>query len=773
MTEHMLAPTDDQEKHAVTSDLHARYTKAEALLPHNLKKLIQSPHVRPNWIRDTETFWYRNRTNEGVAFVLVDAQAGTRRSLFDRVRLAEALSGVVEKKLDPADLPIFEIEFLDGAIRVDVEKQRLEVSLDSYTATVLGPAPTGEKRSPDGRWAVGRRDHNVYIRDTTTGEERQLTTDGVEAYAYASPADATASQVMQENLDVTMPPLIVWSPDSTRFITHRLDQRDCALMHLVRSAPLDGGRPKPMTYRYSMVGDENLATAEFMAFDVATGEMTQAKCEPVLMPYVSPIQLDQCWWNDGGTKAYWLAGDRGERTVRLYEMDPGTGETAVLVEETNETTIQYGPHFFDRNARVLVSGEVLWWSERSGWGHLYLYGTDGTVAAVTSGDWLVRRVVAVDEEARRVILTASGREPGADVYFQELYSAPLDGGEITTITRDGLDHDARPSQSGRYFVDVMSRPDTPAVSVLRDGTGAVVMDLERADASALFAAGFTPAERVVVKAADGTTDLYCSVYKPHDFDPAKKYSVVDEIYPGPQMGALAHRFPLSGGVMAAERSGPLFAALGFVHVAVDHRGTPLRGKVFQDHARLVGDGQYIDDHVAAIKQLADSRPWMDLDRVGIFGHSGGGYASTRAMLQEPGFFKVAVSSAGDHDDGTYHAWWGEKYFGLVDEFDFAAHANAPLAENLSGKLLLAHGEMDDNVTPHLTMRLVDALIKANKDFDLLIVPNADHRMLVRQAYWLRRRWDYFVRHLMEETPPVYRIADIPLDPESLADLLGG
>ncbi|RDD85282.1 DPP IV N-terminal domain-containing protein [Streptomyces parvulus] len=755
------------------SDLHARYAKAEALLPHNLTRLIQSPQVSANWIKDTERFWYRNRTDEGVEFTLVDAQARTKGPAFDRVRLAKALEGLVGKEFDPTDLPFFDMEFVSRAMRVDVEGQRVEVSLDSYAVTVLGPAQSGEKRSPDGRWAVGLREHNLYIRDLGTGEERRLTTDGTEAHAYASPADSAASRVMQENLGITAPPLIVWSPDSSRFITHRLDQRDCELMHLVRSAPPDGGRPKLMTYRYSMVGDEHLATAEFMVFDAATGDVTRAKCEPVLMPYVSAIQLGQCWWKDDGTTAYWLAGDRGERTARLHALDPGTGEVTVLVEETSETTVQYGPHFPDRNVRVLDSGEVLWWSERSGWGHLYLYGTDGMITTVTSGDWMVRHIVCVDEARRRVVFTASGREPGVDVYLQELYSASLDGGDITRLTRDGLDHDAQPSLSGRYFVDVMAWPDTPAVSVLRDSTGAVVMELERTDASALFEAGFTPAERVVVKAADGETDLTCSVHKPHDFDPAQKYPVVDEIYPGPWIGALAHRFPLSGGVMAAERNALPFAALGFVHVALDHRGTPLRGKVFQEHARLVGDGQYVDDHVAAIKQLAQSRPWMDLDRVGIFGHSGGGYASTRAMLQQPGFFKVAVSSAGDHDDGTYHSWWGEKYFGLVDEFDFAAHANASLAGNLRGKLLLAHGEMDDNVTPHLTMRLVDALIAANKDFDLLIVPNADHRMLVNQAYWLRRRWDYFVRHLLGEAPPEYRIADIPLDPEALAALGGG
>jgi len=753
-------------------DLTARYARAEALLPHNLRTLIDSPRVTPNWIRDTDTFWYRATTTEGTSFVLVDAAAGTKQPAFDHARVAEALDGVVEQEVDATALPFFAIDFLDGAVRVVVEEKRIEISLDTYDARVIGPAPGGESVSPDGRWAVRHRHENLVVRDTETGEERQLTNDGAEAYTYAKAPDASGVRVMQENLGFTVPPLVVWSPDSTRFVTHRLDQRELELMHLVRSSPLDGGRPKPMSYRYAMVGDEQLATAEFFVFEAGTGNAVTGDCGPLLMPYVSWIALGQVWWHDDGTRVYWLGSDRADRTGRLQQLDPATGAVTTLVEETSPSKVLYGPHFQDRNVEVLDSGEVVWWSDRSGWGHLYRYAADGTVAALTEGEWLVRRLVSVDEEHRRVVFTAAGREPGSDVYLQELYSVSLDGGEITTITADGLDHWTLPSRSGRFFVDVMSAVDVPARSVLRDATGSVVLELAEADAAALYAAGFTPAERVVVKAADGVTDIWCAIYKPFDFDPAKTYPVLDEIYSGPQISCAPLRFPLSGGVQLAERNGLVFAALGFAVVLVDGRGTALRSRDFQDHSRLVQDGDYIADHVAAIKQLAETRPWLDLDRVGVFGHSGGGYASTRALLQEPDFYKVAVSSAGDHDDHTYHSWWGEKYYGLEGEFDYDAHANVSRVENLKGKLFLAHGEMDDNVTPHLTLRLVDALIKENKDFDLLIVPNADHFMAVNAAYWTRRRWDYFVRHLLGETPPAYRIADIPFDPELLASMSG-
>jgi dipeptidyl aminopeptidase/acylaminoacyl peptidase len=749
---------------APAQDLAARYARAEALLPHNMLKLVDAPRVTPNWIGDSETFWYTRTTSAGTEFMLVDAEARTKRPAFDHERLATALNGVVEEEVEPSALPFLAIDFRDDALRVVVAEQRVEISLDTYEATLVGPAPMRETASPDGRWAVGFSDdgHNLYVRDIETDEVRQLTTDGEAALEYGSFTDPVKGLVARENLGFTTAPLVVWSQDCSRFVTHRLDQREVELMHLVRSSPVDGARPRPLSYRYALVGDEKLAHAEFFVFDAATGERTQASSGPLLMPFVPAIAYGWVWWNDEGTRVYWLAGDRGDRAFRLYELDASTGAVRVLLEETSETNVLFGPYHIERNVRVLSSGEVLLWSERTGWGHLYLCDTDGSAAAITAGEWLVRSLVSVDEEQRRVVFTAAGRVPGGDPYLQELYSVSLDGGEVVAITADGLDHDTVPSASGRFFVDVASAVDVATVSVLRDATGEIVLELEQADASALYATGWAPPERVRVKSADGVTDIWCAIYKPFDFDPERKYPVVDEVYPGPQLSTAPRRFPRAGGGFTGERFGTTFAALGFVAVAVDGRGSALRHKAFQDHARLVSDTDFVDDHVAAIKQLAETRPWMDVDRVGIYGHSAGAYASTRAILWAPDFFKVAVSSSGDHDDRLNHQWWGEKFFGLVDEFDYERHANVSLAANLKGKLFLVHGEMDDNATPHGTLRLVEALITANKDFDLLIVPNADHSLWVNAAYFLRRRWDYFVRHLLGETPPEYRIADVPL-----------
>ena len=747
------------------TDVATRYDKAVQFLVFNAKNLVDSPQARPMWIGDTDTFWYRNPRGGKVEFVLVDAAAGTKAPAFDNARLAEALKGVLEGDLDPDNLPITQIDLIDGGLRLVAKGQPVEVQLDSYTVKALGPARPFEAASPDGRWSLFTQDHNLFIRDLETEEVRQLTTDGVEACTYGALPEFAVAQMQQKLGGISLPPDVVWSPDGTRFVTHKLDQREVGLMHLVRSAPPEGGRPQLLSYHYAFAGDadENLATSEYFVFEAATGAVTKAQMAPEVTPFVHMIGYDRVWWSGDGDRCYVLSTDRSDCHAWLNEIDATTGEVRVLLEETAKSHLLFGPQHFERNARTLASGEVLWWSQRTDWGHLYLYAPDGSTKTLTSGDWVVRDVVSVDEQSRQVVFTAAGRLPGDDPYLQELCSVSLDGGDITTLTSDGLDHDCVSSRSGRYFVDITSRYDVPTVSVLRDRTGAVVMELEQADPTRLYEAGWSAPERVVVKAADGVTDIYCSVHKPHDFDPTKKYAVLDEVYPGPQNNASPLRFPLSGGPMVGTSEHAIFAALGFVVVTVDGRGSALRSKSFQDAARVNGDPYFVDDHAEAIKQLAADRPWMDLDRVGIMGHSAGGYASTRAILGRPDVFKVCVSSCGNHDNRINHAWWGEKFFGLAEDFDFEAQSNASLADRLEGKLYLIHGEMDDNAVPHATMRLVDALIAANKDFDMLIVPNAVHGGVILNGYWVRKRWDYLVEHLMGEKPPAgYSVPDVPL-----------
>jgi dipeptidyl-peptidase 4 len=751
------------------TDMLARYQAAEAMLSHKLKGVVPTPQVAARWIPGTETFWYKR----GAELVLVDCESRTRRPLLDLEQLGKAINAAIGAELPPETFVALPFELGDGVYRVALGGDaRFEVDLSSYQVRALPAVPENSTVSPDGRWALFFREHNLFVHDTADGSERQLTFDGEEAYEYAGMSGNTGLHTMRQNMGFELSPTVLWAADSTRFFVHRLDERKVEKTYLVRSAPFDGGRPALTEFRYSMPGDEHQATSAFFVANAETGELVQASCDPIWTPFVSPIGYGWVWWSTDQTTVYWVETERGDRKGLLHTLDATTGQVTTVLEETTSSQILFGPHQHDCNVRTLSTGEVVWWSQRTDWAHLYLYGVDGAVTQLTEGEWNVRTVVLVDEDARRVVFSGAGREPGSDPYLQELYSVSLDGGEITVITQDGLDHNVQKkpsgpnvSDSGSYFVDNTSRWDVPNVAVVRDRTGVIVMELETCDPTPLYAMGWTAPERAVVKAADGVTDIYCGVYKPHDFDPTKTYPVLDTIYAGPQMSTAPLRFPLSGGTnVGADMafSEPWsFAALGFVVVVVDQRGQALRNKSFQDAARADGGLVFVEDHVAAIKQLAESRPWMDLDRVGTYGISAGGYGSARLILEANDLYKVCVSGEGNHDDRINHAWWGEKFYGLVDEFDYEKHSNTSAAHKLTGKLLLMHGELDDNALYHQTIRLAKALIEANKDFDLMVMPNADHFMFLNRAYFMRRRYDYFVQHLMGETPPKeFQLAEI-------------
>jgi dipeptidyl-peptidase 4 len=758
-----------------TPDLYACYQAAEQLLPHRWKDLVTPRQVRPNWISGSDRFWYVSKTRVATEYVLVDPVAGSRELAFEPERAAGALSSVLGRPMEPGSLPIDGLEVRDG------EPLRLHVDgrcwlWDSSTATVIEtsesvPDRLGDSVSPDGRWSVSVHGDNLIVRERATGTERPLTDDGVASRGYGTQPDISNYRFTLERLGARMPPAVAWSPDSRRLLTLRIDQRDLPLMHYMQSTPPGGGRPRLHSEHYAMVGEDGVPTADIVVIDVETGERTWSEAPPIIVPFRSPISLRRLWWARDGRSVYFICAERGERTVRLYAMDPDSGAIKLVVEESSRANVnvQTGPiHSQPPNVHVLGTGETVWWSERTGWGHLYLYTPSGSVRPLTSGEWLVRDLVAVDEEARAIVFAAAGREPELDPYVRQLYRVGLDDGSLSRITDDVLDHAATGSPSGRFIVDVTSWVDVPSASRVLRGDGEVVLELGQADASQLQAAGWTPPERITVKAADGVTELYGLLYKPHDFDPDGRYPILDDIYPGPQINAAPIRF-LEGGTSKHAAS---MAALGFAVVVIDGRGTPLRSRAFRDHCRGSHDSDYLADHVAAIRQLAATRPWLDLSRVGIYGHSGGGRASTAALLHHPDFFKVAVSTAGNHDDQIYHPGWGETYIGMIGEADYRGHSNMPYADRLTGRLLLMHGELDNNVHPYMTMRLVDALMTANKDFDLVIIPNADHRADAHQPYWLRRRWDYFVRHLLGQEPPDYRIADIPVTVDDLAEIIG-
>ena len=492
--------------------------------------------------------------------------------------------------------------------------------------------------------------------------------------------------------------------------------------------------------------------------DVAERTVVRQDDEPMTITH--PTAIVYAWWSGkAGEAVHFLHQSRDARTLELRRLDPASGATTTLISETGEIRVDPAPLLGDPPmVRVLESGEMLWWSQRDGWGHLYLYSADGQqVSQITMGQWLVRSVLWVDEDHRQVWFLAGGLLEH-DPYVRPMCRSNLDGSGFTRITDDHLDHEAVSPPEGGYLVDRASTSNQPARSVVLDGDGEVMVELESPGTVGLEALGWSPPERFRATAADGKTPIYGLLWRPHGFDPQRRYPVIEHIYPGPQNFRAGPSFnEMHHGEPEA------YAALGFAAVAIDGRGTAGRSKAFHDHSYGdLGNAGALDDHIAAIRELGQRYPWLDTERVGITGQSAGGFAAARAVLRYPEFYKVAVAVSGNHDNGVNLTMWAEHYHGDVSEEGKRAISNVPLADNLQGKLLLIHGELDDNAHTHQTMRLVDALIKADKDFDMVIIPGTEHALIGRMHYFFRRTWDFFVRHLHGTEPPGYRLAPLPM-----------
>ncbi|WP_345498787.1 S9 family peptidase [Nocardia callitridis] len=749
----------------VTRLSDADYARAEQMLAPYRAQRVPGSAVNPQWLTDGARFWYQ----AGTRFVLVDPSAGTRRDAFDHERLAATLSRASGHAVDADDLPITSLEFeidearryAQDAVRFSAFEKRWEWSESAGTCVeVEGDEPTApdEVVSPDKAWVAFRRDGNIWVRSRTGSEEFALTEDAEPHFDYGSLPDALGSRALMRNLGLPQPLTVYWSPDSTRVLVHRLDQRGLPEQVLVESSPRDGGPPVEHRSRYPMPGDEAVPTLSWAVLDLATRTLVRQQDEPY--PVTHPLAMVYVWWSGKtGDAVHYLHHSRDARALELRRLNPATGATTVLVSESGTTRVDPTPQLGETPmAHVLDTGEVIWWSQREGWGHLYLYSADGQeVSNITSGQWLVRKVLWVDQERRQVWLLATGLDHD-DPYVRQICRVGLDGSEFTRVTRDDLDHDAVSPLEGGYVIDRASTVRTPPHSVVLDADGEVAVELEQPDASALETLGWAAPERFRTTAADGKTPIWGLLWRPYGFDPEQSYPVIDCIYPGPQVHRAAASFD---NVMPGEAES--LAALGFAVVAVDGRGTAGRSKAFHDRSYgALDDAGSLVDHIAAIRELGHRYSWLDTDRVGIVGHSGGGYATARALLTHPEFYSVGVAVSGNHDMGIYVPMWPEQYHGDVSEEAKRAMSNATLAANLRGKLLLIHGELDDNVLPAQTLRLVAALIEADKDFDMLLIPGAEHALLGHTHYTTRKTWDYFTRHLHNTTPPTHRVKPLPL-----------
>jgi len=758
--------------HVVLTVSWEDYARAERFLPWNATRLLHGAEVTPHWIDDGDTFWYRTTSNDQVQFVMVDPEKGTREPAFDHVRLAAALSAASGISYDPRNLPLAEIAFANGGkqLHFDVGEAGWSCDLTNYACSRgkrSEPPAADAARSPDGRWDVLVREHNLWLRAVETGEERSLTEDGEPGYGYGS---TLASPLDSAGLAAPDTPVAIWSPDSRRFVSCQIDQRLAQYLHLVQSAPKDGTtRPRLHSYAYPLPGDEAVPQAEVYCFGVSDEEPVKAALPPLPMLYYgSPLSPTWLWWPEDGGRVFLLTRDRGYLGYRLHEIDTTTGAARTVVEERAERAIDPYLLWAAVNIRVIADGaQVIWYAPRDGWGHLYLYDTrtGALLRQLTTGPYNVAEIVHVDEAGRWLYFTAVGREADRDPYYPHLYRVSLDGSQPELLTPEDAAHTVQVAPSGRYFLDTYSRLDLPPVTLVRGAAGEEIRELERADVEALLATGWRPPERFSAKARDGVTDVYGAIFRPSRFDANRTYPVIDNIYGGPQVNQVPTSYADSAPFGGPTRSGrgrgywhaQALAELGFVVVMIDGLGMPGRAKAFSDFSyRNLSDGG-IRDHIAVLQQLGDRYPSLDLSRVGIFGHSAGGYASTRAIFSYPDFYKVCVASAGNHDHRLDKAVWVERYMGLPVDDHYREQANQSLAHQLQGKLLLIHPEMDENVHPASTMVVVDALIKANKDFDLLILPNLPH-FCDGDPYFVRKRWDYFVRHLLGVEPPAgYRI----------------
>jgi dipeptidyl-peptidase-4 len=825
-----------------TPVIRANYQASARFSPKKLEKMIFSIQVDAHWLKKTNRFWYMYETTEGKKWYIVDPVRAEKKLLFDNDRLAAGISRIVKDPFDAKHLGLDSLKFIrdENWIQFEVKSTQDVDKKDSAASASADSSGRGGRRrggpatasagnkdkkiyyfeynlldgtlnelkdykkpkhkpnwasiSPDSNTIVFGRHFNLYWMDKSNYEkalkneddstivDHALTTDGVENFSYHGNGGlgggGETNVDKEKNKDKRKPAQLFWSPDSKHFALSRADNRKVKDLWVINS--LADPRPTLETYKYEMPGEKEAPIDELEVFDmtahthhvISVGEFKDQDLAIWSAPVKESHRDDDyrtALWLGTDTKFYFTRTSRDLKRIDVCELNVGDTVATALIRERLNTYVEV------RRLGLVNGGkELIEWSEQDGWAHFYLYdGTGKLKNQITSGPFHCEDIIGIDEKKRELYFSANGREPGEDPYYLHLYKVNFDGTGLSLLNAGDFDHSMSMNDDQQFFVDNYSRVNAIPRSVLYNNLGKKVMDLEVADLGSLLSAGYKFPEPFKVKADDGITDLYGVLYKPFNFDSTKKYPIMEYVYPGPQTEAVNKAFGRS-----MDRMDRL-AQLGMIVITVGNRGgNPSRSKWYHNY----GYGNLRDyglaDKKAAAEQLADRYPFIDISRVGIYGHSGGGFMSTAAMLVYPDFFKVAVSESGNHDNSIYNRWWSEKHHGVKEmisdkgdtTFLYSIEKNADLARNLKGHLLLCTGDIDNNVHPGNTIRVANALIKADKRFDFVLLPGQRHAYGEMTEYFWWRTADYFSRYLIgDESERPVAIEDMDRDVEQVGN----
>jgi len=793
----------------------ANYQLASRFSPNKLKKLIYSTAVDPHWLKLSNRFWYEYETPNGKLWYLVDPVAKSKKQIFDNAKLAAEITTIIRDPFDAQHLPLENLKFSgdekqisfevkstidelkkDRKDKKDADSMQKKVFFFNYdiASAKLTEVPNYSKPkakpswgsvAPDSSAIIFSRNYNLYWMDKenykkavkneedSTIVEHQLTKDGVKFYSYGSDGDGENNEEQEKNNKKRRRAYVLWSPNSKYFVLDRTDSRKVKDLWVVNN--ITAGRPTLETYKYQMPGEPDAPIDELLLFNFASKTFKKLntaafKDQSVSVWGAPSLNKDRdnefrpSIWLGNNNKIYFSRTSRDLKRVDVCTVDINTDVVTPVIDERFNTYVE-----INRPGLVNDGNEIIHWSERDGWAHFYLFDGNGKLKnQITKGAFHCESIVNIDEKNRVLYFTANGREAKEDPYYLHLYRINFDGSGIKLLNPGDFDHAANMNDENKYFINNFSRVNTVPKSVLMDNTGKKVMDLETADLSLLMATGYKFPEPFKVKADDGITDIYGVMYKPFNFDPAKKYPIIEYVYPGPQTEAVNKSFGKS-----MDRTDRL-AQFGYVVITVGNRGgNPARSKWYHTY----GYGNLRDyglaDKKAAVEQLADRYSYIDASKVGITGHSGGGFMSTAAMLVYPDFFKVAVSNAGNHDNSIYNRWWSEKHHGVKEivsakgdtTFKYSIDKNPDLAKNLKGHLMLMTGDVDNNVHPANTIRVANALMKAGKRFEFVIIPGQRHAFgdLTEYAFW--KLADHFNKYLIGDFSQSDQVNVLEMDRE--------